>query len=162
MLLVQCWTRLCGGDLKVKAFHCQAMAGMWFVRWQECGTHTHTHIYLAFQTHRWAQMLKRYGYRVMWLNAVLFKIFYHLSIQEGIRRMSSTALWYGGRNLDTRPWDRVAHLKREIPWKHEWHLPGSVCQLLIESIYEIVWELKRFLLKKSHSNPLMFNIWMGK
>lgn len=37
MLLVHCWARLCGGDLEVKAFNCQAMAGMWLVRRQECG-----------------------------------------------------------------------------------------------------------------------------
>lgn len=34
------------GILEVRAFHCQAMAGMWSVRLQECvmkHTHTHTH-----------------------------------------------------------------------------------------------------------------------
>lgn len=43
LLLVHCWTRLCDGGvwgsgvLGVKAFNCQAKAGMWLVRWQECG-----------------------------------------------------------------------------------------------------------------------------
>lgn len=47
MLLVHCWARLCGGDLEVKAFHRQAMAGMWFVRWQECGV-ADTYIFSGF------------------------------------------------------------------------------------------------------------------
>lgn len=116
MLLVHCWARLCGGDLEVKAFHCQAMAGMWLVRWQECGM-AETHIFLAFRNicgslGTDAQTI--WAPHTMIKHTLLLKIlsFIHSKVGFCISRTSSSALCYSGRLLDTRPWDWV-----EASWK---------------------------------------------
>lgn len=67
MLFVQCRARLCDGDSEVKACNCRAMAGMWFVRWHECGMADISPFLFwrgGGQAQLWPQMLKYYGHHM--------------------------------------------------------------------------------------------------